>query len=87
MAKPTNNKKNKAPQEKKPKQDVIEVEGLVTEVLPGGELLITLENKHVIKARVSGKMRLHHNRILQGDKVTVELSPYDLTRGRITYRK
>ena len=87
MAKPTSNKKNKAPQEKKPKQDAIEVEGLVTEVLPGGEFLITLENKHVIKARVSGKMRLHHIRILQGDKVTVELSPYDLTRGRITYRK
>ena len=87
MAKPTNNKKNKAPQEKKPKQDVIEVEGLVTEVLPGGEFLITLENNHVIKAHISGKMRLHHIRILQGDKVTVELSPYDLTRGRITYRK
>ncbi len=69
------------------KQDVIEVEGLVEEVLPGGELLVTLENKHVIKARVSGKMRYNRIRILKGDKVTVELSPYDLTRGRITYRK
>ncbi len=69
------------------KQDVIEVEGLVDEVLPGGEFLITLENKHVIKARVSGKMRFNHIRILKGDRVTVELSPYDLTRGRITYRK
>lgn len=87
MAKPRQNNKTKVVQERKPKQDVIEVEGLVTEVLPGGEFAITLENKHVIKARVSGKMRLHHIRILQGDKVTVELSPYDLTRGRITYRK
>ena len=87
MAKPNNNKKVKEATQAKPKQDVIEVEGLVDEVLPGGEFVITLENKHVIKARVSGKMRLHHIRILQGDKVTVELSPYDLTRGRITYRK
>lgn len=69
------------------KQDVIEVEGIVTEVIPGGEFTITLENKHVIKARVSGKIRMHRIRILKGDKVTVELSPYDLTRGRITYRK
>lgn len=69
------------------KQDVIEVEGLVTEIIPGGEFVVTLENKHVIKARVSGKMRQNHIRILKGDKVTVELSPYDLTRGRITYRK
>ena len=69
------------------KQDVIEVEGLVVEVIPGGEFVVTLENKHVIKARVSGKMRLNHIRILKGDKVTLELSPYDLTRGRITYRK
>ncbi len=86
MAKP-NNKKVKEATQAKPKQDVIEVEGIVDEVLPGGDFVITLENKHVIKARVSGKMRLHHIRILQGDKVTVELSPYDLTRGRITYRK
>ncbi len=87
MAKPNNNKKVKEATQAKPKQDVIEVEGIVDEVLPGGDFVITLENKHVIKARVSGKMRLHHIRILQGDKVTVELSPYDLTRGRITYRK
>ena len=69
------------------KQDVIEVEGLVTEVIPGGDFLVQLENNHVIKARVSGKIRLNRIRILKGDKVTVELSPYDLTRGRITYRK
>ena len=69
------------------KQDVIEATGLVEEVLPGGEFLVILENKHVIKARVSGKMRCNRIRILKGDKVTVELSPYDLTRGRITYRK
>ena len=87
MAKPVKAKKTKEQTPKKPKEDVIEVEGLVEEDLPGGEFVITLDNKHVIKARVSGKMRLHHIRILQGDKVTVELSPYDLTRGRITYRK
>ena len=69
------------------KQDVIETEGIVTVVLPGYEFLVQLENKHVIKARVSGKIRMHHIRILKGDKVTLELSPYDLTRGRITYRK
>jgi translation initiation factor IF-1 len=88
MAKGRQNiKKNKEEKQNKAKQDVIEVEGLVTEVIPGGDFLVTLENKHVIKARVSGKMRLNHIRILKGDKVTVELSPYDLTRGRITYRK
>ena len=69
------------------KQDVIEVEGLVTEVIPGGDFLVQLENNHVIKARVSGKIRLNRIRILKGDKVKLELSPYDLTRGRITYRK
>ncbi len=87
MAKPTNNKVKREETPRKAKQDVIEVEGLVTEVIPGGDFLVTLENNHVIKARVSGKMRLNHIRILKGDKVTVELSPYDLTRGRITYRK
>ncbi len=68
------------------KEDVIELEGSIEEVLPGGEFKVKLENNHVIKARISGKMRLHRIRILLGDKVKVELSPYDLTCGRITYR-
>ncbi len=87
MAKKRNNFKQNKEVTKKVKQDVIELEGLVEDVIPGGEFVVTLENKHVIKARVSGKMRLNHIRILKGDRVTVELSPYDLTRGRITYRK
>lgn len=69
------------------KTDVIEVEGKVLEVLPGGQFRVELENKHIIVAHVSGKIRMNYIRILAGDKVTVELSPYDLTRGRITYRK
>ncbi len=68
------------------KEDVIEVEGQVIEILPGREFKVRLENDHVIKARISGKMHIHHIRILLGDKVKVELSPYDLTCGRITYR-
>ena len=68
------------------KEDVIETEGQVIEILPGREFKVRLENDHVIKARISGKMHIHHIRILLGDKVKVELSPYDLTRGRITYR-
>ena len=74
------------------KQDVIEVEGIVKEVIPGGRFLVELDNpnvnqKHVIQAHISGKMRCNHIRILKGDRVTVELSPYDSTCGRITYRK
>lgn len=68
------------------KTDVIEVEGKVLEVLPGGQFRVELENKHIIIAHVSGKIRMNYIRILAGDKVTVEMSPYDLTRGRITYR-
>ena len=69
------------------KENTIEVEGKVLEVLPGGKFRVELENKHTIEAHVSGKIRMNYIRILPGDKVTVELSPYDLTRGRITYRK
>ena len=69
------------------KTDVIEVEGKVLEVLPGGQFRVELENKHIIVAHVSGKIRMNYIRILAGDKVTVELSLYDLTRGRITYSK
>ena len=69
------------------KNDVIEVEGKVLEVIPGGNFYVQLENGHKIEAHVSGKMRLNNIRISPGDKVMSELSPYDLTRGRITYRK
>ncbi|MEE8124923.1 MAG: translation initiation factor IF-1 [Nitrospirales bacterium] len=69
-----------------PKEDVIEVQGAVTETLPNAMFRVQLDNGHKILAHISGKMRMHFIRILPGDKVTVELSPYDLTRGRITYR-
>jgi translation initiation factor IF-1 len=68
------------------KEDVIEVEGTVIEPLPNAMFKVELENGHQVLAHVSGKIRMHFIRILPGDKVTVELSPYDLTRGRITYR-
>ncbi len=68
------------------KEDAIELEGTVVEPLPNAMFRVELENGHVVLAHVSGKMRMHYIRILPGDKVTVELSPYDLTRGRITYR-
>jgi translation initiation factor IF-1 len=68
------------------KEDVIEVQGTVAETLPNAMFRVNLENGHKILAHISGKMRMHFIRILPGDKVTVELSPYDLTRGRITYR-
>ena len=68
------------------KDDVIEVEGTVLETLPNAMFKVELENGHVALAHVSGKIRMNFIRILPGDKVTVELSPYDLNRGRITYR-
>ena len=68
------------------KQDVIEVEGKVLVALPNAMLKVELENGHVVLAHVSGKIRMNFIRILPGDKVTIELTPYDLTRGRITYR-
>ncbi|GAB6085474.1 translation initiation factor IF-1 [Alkaliphilus crotonatoxidans] len=69
------------------KQDVIEVEGTVKEALPNAMFIVQLENGHEILAHISGKLRMNFIRILPGDTVTVELSPYDLTRGRITWRK
>lgn len=69
------------------KGDVIEVTGRVLKVLTTGELKVELENKHTVTAYVSGKIRMNKIRILEGDTVVVELSPYDLTRGRVTYRK
>lgn len=68
------------------KDDVIEVEGIVSETLPNAMFKVELENGYTVLAHVSGKIRMNFIRILPGDKVTVELSPYDLTRGRITYR-
>jgi translation initiation factor IF-1 len=68
------------------KQDVIEVEGKVIEALPNAMFQVKLENGHVVLAHVSGKIRMNFIRILPGDRVTVELTPYDLKRGRITYR-
>jgi translation initiation factor IF-1 len=69
------------------KEEAIEVEGTVVEPLPNAMFRVELENGHKVLAHVSGKMRKYFIRILPGDKVTVELSPYDLSRGRITYRK
>ena len=69
-----------------PKEEPIEVEGTVVETLPNAMFRVELANKHKVLAHVSGKMRKHFIRILPGDKVLVELSPYDLTRGRIIYR-
>ena len=68
------------------KEEAIKVEGVVLETLPNAMFKVELENKHQVLAHISGKMRMHFIKILPGDKVTVELSPYDLTRGRITYR-
>lgn len=68
------------------KKDVIEVEGTVSEALPNAMFKVKLENGHEILAHISGKLRMNFIRILPGDKVTIELSPYDLTRGRITWR-
>ena len=68
------------------KEEAISVEGTVIEALPNASFRVELENKHVVLAHVSGKMRMNFIRILPGDKVTVDLSPYDLNRGRITYR-
>lgn len=68
------------------KEDAIEVEGTVVEPLPNAMFRVELSNGHRVLAHVSGKIRMHFIKILPGDKVTVQLSPYDLTRGRITYR-
>jgi len=68
------------------KDDVIEVEGIVIEALPNTNFKVQLENGHVVLAHISGKLRMNYIKILSGDKVKIELSPYDLTRGRITWR-
>ena len=69
-----------------PKEDAIEVEGTVVETLPNAMFRVELEDGHLVLAHISGKMRKYYIKIVNGDKVTVELSPYDLTRGRITFR-
>ena len=69
------------------KEDVIEVEGVVVDALPNTHFKVELENGHIILAHISGKLRMNYITLLPADKVTVELSPYDLTRGRITWRK
>ncbi len=68
------------------KEDTIEVQGKIVETLPNATFKVALENEQIINAYISGKMRMHFIKILPGDRVLVELSPYDLTRGRITYR-
>ena len=68
------------------KDDVIEIEGVVVETLPNAMFKVELENGHIVLAHVSGKIRMHYIRILPGDKVTVQLTPYDLTRARIVFR-
>ena len=68
------------------KKEAIEVEGTVIEALPSATFQVKLANGHIVLAHISGKIRVHYIRVLPGDKVLVELSPYDLTRGRITYR-
>jgi len=68
------------------KEAAIKVDGTITETLPNANFRVKLENDHIILAHISGKMRMHFIKILPGDKVAVELSPYDLTRGRIVYR-
>ncbi|MDQ5943572.1 MAG: translation initiation factor [Patescibacteria group bacterium] len=67
-------------------KEVIEVEGTITEALPNANFKVQLENGHEILAHISGKMRMHYIKILPGDKVTIEMTPYDLDKGRITYR-
>ncbi len=69
-----------------PKEEAIEVEGVVVEALPNAMFRVELANNHLVLAHVCGKMRMHFIRILPGDKVRVELSPYDVTRGRIVFR-
>ena len=68
------------------KQDLIKVDGIIEEALPNTQFIVKFENGHKVHAHISGKMRMNFIKILQGDKVAVELSPYDLTKGRIVYR-
>ena len=80
-------RQNKPKEQSKPRREAIEVEGKVMDQLPSTTFLVELENGHRVLAYLSGKMKINRIRILVGDEVTVQLSPYDLTRGRIVYRK
>ena len=86
MPKKQNFKKKNTEEKEKVQKASIEVEGKVLEVLPGGQFRVELENKYTVIAHVSGKIRMNYIRILPGDKVTIEMSPYDLTKGRIIWR-
>jgi len=68
------------------KEDLIEVEGVIKEALPNAKFKVELENGHIVTAHISGKMRMHYIKLLPGDKVKLEMSPYDLSKARITYR-
>lgn len=68
------------------KEELLEMQGVVSDVMPDSRFLVTLDNGHTLVAYTGGKMRKHHIRILQGDKVTLEMSPYDMNKGRITFR-
>ena len=68
------------------KEDIIEVDGTVVEALPNAEFIVELENGHIVLAHISGKLRMNYIKIVPGDKVTLEMSPYDLTKGRIIWR-
>jgi translation initiation factor IF-1 len=72
--------------DKKPTKEVIEFEGSVLETLPNALFKVELENGHVVLAHISGRMRMHYIKIIPGDRVTLEMTPYDLSKGRITYR-
>ena len=87
MPKKQVNRRQKVEDNTTKNKSAIEVEGKVLDVLPGGQFRVELENKHTVIAHVSGKIRMNYIRILPGDTVTIELSEYDLTQGRITYRK
>ncbi len=88
MAKKKNNKKvqKKDVDKKSKKKDILEVEGVVDETLPNATFRVKLDNGHEILAHISGRMRVHYIRLLPGDKVVIEVTPYDLTKGRITKR-
>jgi translation initiation factor IF-1 len=86
MVKGKTRKSNKQGGALMPKEETIEVEGVVVDTLPNALFRVKLDNGHEIMAHISGKLRQHYIKILTGDKVTIELSPYDLTRGRITWR-
>lgn len=79
-------KENRKNQKNKPQKEVIELEGTILETLPNAMFKVELDNGHEILAHISGRMRMHYIKILPGDKVTIEMTPYDLTKGRITYR-